>query len=99
TPAYHHALPTRPSSDLDKAMPLDLSNVAGILPRGGTILRTSRTNPLKRSDGLDKVVSTLSQHKVDALIAIGGDDTLSVAAKLHRSEEHTSELQSRVDLV
>src|SRR5438876_11535174 len=67
----------------DKAMPLDLSNVAGILPRGGTILRTSRTNPLKRSDGLDKVVSTLSQHKVDALIAIGGDDTLSVAAKLH----------------
>src|SRR5207248_5077554 len=67
----------------DKAMPLDLSNVAGILPRGGTILRTSRTNPLKRADGLDKIISTLSHHKVDALIAIGGDDTLSVAAKLH----------------
>src|SRR5438034_7863929 len=67
----------------DKAMPLDLSNVAGILPRGGTILRTSRTNPLKRADGLDKIISTLSHHKVDALIAIGGDDTLSVAARLH----------------
>jgi len=67
----------------DKTMPLDLSNVAGILPRGGTILRTSRTNPLKRSDGIDKIVSTLSQHKTDALVAIGGDDTLSVAAKLH----------------
>src|SRR6266576_6740149 len=67
----------------DKAMPLDLSNVAGILPRGGTILRTSRTNPLKRPDGIDKIISTLSHHRVDALIAIGGDDTLSVAAKLH----------------
>src|SRR5215469_14435748 len=67
----------------DKTMPLDLSNVAGILPRGGTILRTSRTNPLKRSDGIDKIVSTLSQHKTDALVAIGGDDTLSVATKLH----------------
>src|SRR5919108_272887 len=67
----------------NKAMPLDLSNVAGILPRGGTILRPSRTNPLKRPDGVDKIISTLSQHKVDALVAIGGDDTLSVAAKLH----------------
>jgi len=70
----------------DKTMPLDLSNVAGILPRGGTILRTSRTNPLTRSDGIDKIISTLSQHKIDALVAIGGDDTLSVAAKLHESK-------------
>ena len=67
----------------DKTMPLDLSSVGGILPRGGTILRTSRTNPGKKADGLEKCVATLKQHKVEALIAIGGDDTLSVAQKLH----------------
>ena len=67
----------------DKSMPLDLAAVAGILPRGGTILRTSRTNPSKRPDGLDRCVATLENHKIAALIAIGGDDTLSVAQKLH----------------
>ena len=67
----------------DKTMPLDLASVGGILPRGGTILRTSRTNPSKKPDGLEKCVATLKQHKIDALIAIGGDDTLSVAQKLH----------------
>src|SRR5215467_794241 len=66
----------------DKSMPLDLQAVAGILPRGGTILRTSRTNPAKKSDGLDKCIATLKRNGVDALIAIGGDDTLSVAAEL-----------------
>jgi 6-phosphofructokinase 1 len=64
-------------------MPLDLGAVAGILPRGGTILRTSRTNPAKKPDGLDKCLATLKQHGVDALVAIGGDDTLSVATKLY----------------
>ncbi len=68
----------------DKSMPLDLASVGGILPRGGTILRTSRTNPDKKSDGLDKCIATLKQHNVTALIAIGGDDTLSVAQKLHK---------------
>jgi len=67
----------------DKSMPLDLAAVAGILPRGGTILRTSRTNPSKRPDGLDRCMATLENHKIDALIVIGGDDTLSVAQKLH----------------
>lgn len=67
----------------DKSMPLDLAAVAGILPRGGTILRTSRTNPSKRPDGLDRCMATLENHKIDALIAIGGDDTLSVAQKLY----------------
>ncbi len=66
----------------NKFMPLDLSAVGGILPRGGTILRTSRTNPSKRPDGLDQCIKTLAEHKIDALIAIGGDDTLSVAHKL-----------------
>ena len=66
----------------DKTMPLDLETVGGILPRGGTILRTSRTNPAKHADGLDRCMQALKQHGCDALIAIGGDDTLSVAHKL-----------------
>jgi len=66
----------------DKTMELDLSAVGGILPRGGTILRTSRTNPAKRADGLKHCGETLKKHGCDALIAIGGDDTLSVAKKL-----------------
>ncbi len=67
----------------NKTMTLDLSAVGGILPRGGTILRTSRTNPAKRENGLDTCIATLKKNSLDALIAIGGDDTLSVAKKLH----------------
>jgi ATP-dependent phosphofructokinase / diphosphate-dependent phosphofructokinase len=67
----------------DKSMPLNLDAVGGILPRGGTILRTSRTNPSKRPDGLDRCMATIEKNKIDALVAIGGDDTLSVAQKLH----------------
>src|SRR5690349_17736560 len=67
----------------DKTIPLDLHAVAGILPRGGTILRTSRTNPAKREGGLQKCMDTMRRHELDALIAIGGDDTQSVALKLH----------------
>src|ERR1700690_3726083 len=66
----------------NKTMPLNLEAVGGILPRGGTILRTSRTNPAKHADGLDRCMQALKQHGCDALIAIGGDDTLSVAQKL-----------------
>jgi 6-phosphofructokinase 1 len=66
----------------DKTMDLDLSTVGGILPRGGTILRTSRTNPAKHEDGLKHCTENLKKHGCDALIAIGGDDTLSVAKKL-----------------
>src|ERR1700682_5430083 len=66
----------------DKPMELDLAAVGGILPRGGTILRTSRTNPAKREDGLQRCAETLKKHGCEALIAIGGDDTLSVAKKL-----------------
>lgn len=69
----------------DKTLPLNLDAVSGILPRGGTILRTSRTNPSKRPDGVQRVLATIAKHKVDALVAIGGDDTLSVAQKLHES--------------
>jgi ATP-dependent phosphofructokinase / diphosphate-dependent phosphofructokinase len=69
----------------DKTMDLDLDAVSGILPRGGTILRTSRTNPSKRPDGVQRCLATLAAHKVDALVAIGGDDTLSVAQRLHEA--------------
>ena len=66
----------------DKTMELDLFAVGGILPRGGTILRTSRTNPAKYPDGLHRCSENLRKHGCEALIAIGGDDTLSVAQKL-----------------
>src|SRR5215831_7374779 len=66
----------------NNTMPLDLRTVGGILPRGGTILRTSRTNPAKREGGLQKCLDVLKQNGGDALVAIGGDDTLSVAQKL-----------------
>lgn len=69
----------------NKTMPLDLTAVLGILPRGGTILRTSRTNPAKRPEGLQRCIDNLKSHNLDALIAIGGDDTQSVALKLHQA--------------
>jgi ATP-dependent phosphofructokinase / diphosphate-dependent phosphofructokinase len=61
--------------------PLGLADVEHILPLGGTILRTSRTNPY-REGGAEQVKQTLAQHGVDALIAIGGEDTLGVARRL-----------------
>ncbi len=57
-------------------------DVRGILPLGGTILGTSRTNPLKVKDGVATAMATLRHNGVDALVPIGGDDTLSVAAAL-----------------
>jgi ATP-dependent phosphofructokinase / diphosphate-dependent phosphofructokinase len=65
-----------------ESMDLSESTVRGLLPRGGTILGTSRTNPYKTEDGPTKVKSTLSRDRVQALIAIGGEDTLGVANKL-----------------
>ena len=63
-------------------MPLDLNAVAGILPRGGTILRTSRTNPAKKENGLEQCIQNLKDIGIEALIALGGDDTQSVSLKL-----------------
>ncbi|HEY3768646.1 MAG TPA: ATP-dependent 6-phosphofructokinase, partial [Candidatus Angelobacter sp.] len=62
--------------------PLDLEAVKGILPQGGTILRTSRTNPAKKENGIDRCIANLKANGVDALIALGGDDTQSVSLKL-----------------
>jgi 6-phosphofructokinase 1 len=69
----------------DKTMTLDLAAVNGILPIGGTILRTSRTNATKQPDGLARIEATFKKNGLDALIAIGGDDTLGVAKKLNDS--------------
>ena len=63
---------------------LDIEATRGILPRGGTILGSSRTNPYKRDDGVEQVRRTLADLNIDALIAIGGEDTLGVANKLHQ---------------
>jgi ATP-dependent phosphofructokinase / diphosphate-dependent phosphofructokinase len=65
-----------------ESMDLSVSSVRGLLPRGGTILGTSRTNPYKSDDGATRVKSTLQRDRVGALIAIGGEDTLGVAHKL-----------------
>ena len=65
-----------------QSRPLGVPEVRGILPRGGTILGSSRTNPLKEEGGLDRMVATLERDGVDGLIVIGGEDTLGVAAKL-----------------
>ena len=63
---------------------LDINSVSGILVKGGTILGTSRTNPFKNKDDVAKVVENYKKLKLDALIAIGGEDTLGVANKLYK---------------
>lgn len=63
-------------------MPLDVAAVRGILPRGGTILGSSRTNPIKVDGGVERIKDNLAGLGVDALIAIGGEDTLGVARLL-----------------
>ncbi|MEV0730017.1 6-phosphofructokinase [Polymorphospora sp. NPDC050346] len=63
--------------------PLGIPEVRGILPRGGTILGSSRTNPFKIENGVERIKNNLAEQGVDALIAIGGEDTLGVATKLH----------------
>jgi 6-phosphofructokinase 1 len=63
-------------------MELGVPQVRGILPRGGTILGSSRTNPLKVEGGVEQIQTNLERLGVDALIAIGGEDTLGVATKL-----------------
>ncbi|NJP44886.1 6-phosphofructokinase [Actinacidiphila epipremni] len=62
---------------------LDIPAVRGILPRGGTILGSSRTNPFSSEGGVRRVQENLAAEGVDALIVIGGEDTLGVAARLH----------------
>jgi 6-phosphofructokinase 1 len=70
----------------DDCEELTLESTRGILPRGGTILGSSRTNPHKRDDGPARIRATLERHGLDALIAIGGEDTLGAAVRLHEEE-------------
>jgi 6-phosphofructokinase 1 len=64
-------------------MPLDVAAVRGLLPRGGTVLGSSRTNPYAVRDGEERIAASVRALDLDALIAIGGEDTLGVATTLH----------------
>jgi phosphofructokinase-like protein len=66
--------------------PLGPREISGLLPRGGTIIGTTRTNPFKLDGGADKVLEHFRDAELDALVAIGGEDTLGVATRLY--EEH-----------
>jgi len=66
----------------DDVMELSVEAFRGTLPRGGTILGSSRTNPYKVDQGTEQVKQTLAARQVDALVAIGGEDTLGVAGRL-----------------
>jgi len=67
----------------DSHTELSIESTRGILPRGGTILGSSRTNPYKREDGVERVKEVLEKLRLDGLIAIGGEDTLGVANRLY----------------
>lgn len=77
--------------------PLTAESVSGILPLGGTILGTSRTNPLKREEDMQAVIANFRRHQLDALVAIGGDDTLSVAAGLFDRGQRTVGVPKTMD--
>ena len=67
-----------------EAIPLDADQCRSILTRGGTILGTSRTNPFASDDGAQRVLAATKELGLDAVVAIGGDDTLGAADKLHQ---------------
>ena len=69
----------------DDSRPLGIPEVRGILPRGGTILGSSRTNPFKEEGGPERIAENMEKAGVDGLIAIGGEDTLGAAQKLHQN--------------
>jgi len=62
--------------------PLDLKSASGILPRGGSILGTSRTNPFKHEKGPERIMENAKKAGIEAVVVIGGDDTLSIAYKM-----------------
>jgi len=65
-------------------IPLSNRHVSGILPKGGTILGTSRTNPFKEEETVKKSIENIKKFGIDAIVAIGGEDTLGVALKFHK---------------
>jgi len=68
----------------DVTMPLDLQTTSGILQRGGTILKSSRTNVKKIPGGFEQCLKVIQDEKLDALIALGGDDTQSISLELSK---------------
>ncbi|HEY7485608.1 MAG TPA: 6-phosphofructokinase [Streptosporangiaceae bacterium] len=76
---------------------LDVQAVRGILPRGGTILGSSRTNPIKVEGGIERIKDNLAGLGVDALIAIGGEDTLGVARQLYDNGVHVVGVPKTID--
>ncbi len=81
----------------DVTEPLTIESTRGILPRGGTILGSSRTNPFKREDGTGAVRGTLERNRIDALIAIGGEDTLGAANRLAQEGIHVVGVPKTID--
>ncbi|GAA2517551.1 6-phosphofructokinase [Pilimelia columellifera] len=77
--------------------PLGIADVRGILPRGGTILGSSRTNPFKIDGGVGRIRANLETQGIDALIAIGGEDTLGVATKLDELGVHVVGVPKTID--
>ncbi len=78
-------------------MPLGVEQCRGILPRGGTILGSSRTNPFKLDNGVERIKENLASDGVDALVAIGGEDTLGVATKLADLGVHVVGVPKTID--
>ena len=78
-------------------MPLDVQACRGILPRGGTILGSSRTNPYKLDGGPERCKATLAAMGVDAHVAIGGEDTLGVADRLSTEGVHVVGVPKTID--
>src|SRR5687767_1491062 len=81
----------------DRHVRLSRASVSGILHRGGTILGTSRTNPFKRPDGPETVERLLERNRVSAVVAIGGEDTLGVAARFHERGLHVVGVPKTID--
>jgi ATP-dependent phosphofructokinase / diphosphate-dependent phosphofructokinase len=78
-------------------MELGVEQCRGILPRGGTILGSSRTNPFKVDGGVERIKANLERDGVDALVAIGGEDTLGVATKLADLGVHVVGVPKTID--
>lgn len=79
------------------AEPMNSRSVSGILHVGGTILGTSRTNPLKKEEHIRQVLDNIAKYELGGLVAIGGDDTLSVAARLFERGAHTVGVPKTMD--
>lgn len=81
----------------NQSRPIDLHDVENILPRGGTVLGTSRTNPIGNAEMMAKIEKTIDQLGLDVVIAVGGDDTLSVCYGLHSAGRPTVGVPKTID--